>query len=191
MKAVIQFLFICVLFLGLVRVSYAQGVTGAPSAPSAPSATNEARFINVSYDLPFPGILPDNPLYFLKAIRDNIYNLFISDPVKKADYDLLMADKRLVSAGKLIEKKNYQLAITTLSKSGNYFDQAIQLTQQMKTQGSDVKELLNKLYIASQKHQQVIYLMSQKTDHKTKFDLELLQVRAKNFQDTVDVIRSQ
>ena len=189
MKILTAILFLFLLSYVFAFSSFAQS---AINTPGVPLATSDAKFINVSYDLPYPGILPDNPLYFLKALRDNLINVFISDTIKKANYDLLMADKRLTSADALIGKKSYQLGITTLSKSGNYFDQAIQLTQQEKAQGADVKELLNKLYVASQKHQQVIYLMAQKTkDRKTKFDLELLQVRAKNFQDTVDVIRSQ
>ena len=160
-------------------------------AQAAPSATSEARFINVNYDLPYPGILPDNPLYFLKALRDNVYNLFITDQIQKADYDLLMADKRLASSRVLITKGNYLLALTTLSKAGNYFDQSIQLAAQAKAQGKNANNIINKLWVASQKHQQVIYQMSQLTKGDTKYQLELLQVRAKNFQDTVDVIRSQ
>lgn len=157
----------------------------------AQNATAEAKFINVSYDLPYPGILPDSPFYLLKALRDNLINFFITDNVKKAEYDLLMADKRLASAKTLADKNNYQLAITTLGKSGNYFDMAIQLASDAKSKKIDAEPILNKLYIASQKHQQVIYLMSQNTKGDVKLQLELMQVRAKNFQDTVDVIRSQ
>jgi hypothetical protein len=188
MKTLYTFFIIIFFLLISSQIIFAQS---APSTQRVPSATSEARFINVSYELPFPGILPDNPLYFLKALRDNLINFFITDPVKKAEYDLLMADKRLASANALMDKKNYQLAITTLSKSGNYFDQAIQLAAQAKTQGKDVNSVLSNLWIASQKHQQVIYQMSQKTKGDVKYNLELLQVRAKNFQDTVDVVRSQ
>lgn len=157
----------------------------------AQSATTEARFINVSYDLPFPGILPDNPLYLLKVLRDNAINFFITDSIKKAEYDLLMADKRLISADALVDKKNYPLAITTLGKSGNYFDRAIQLAAEAKFNDLNADPTLNNLYIASQKHQQIIYQMTLKTKGEVRYQLELLQVRVKNFQDTVDVIRSQ
>lgn len=188
-------LFIILFFLLISsQTIFAQNASTSASPQSTqrvPSATSEARFINVSYELPFPGILPDNPLYFLKALRDNLVNFFITDPVKKSEYDLLMADKRLASANALVGKKNYQLAITTLSKSGNYFDQAIQLAAQAKTQGKDVSSVLGNLWTSSQKHQQVIYQMSQKTKGDIRYNLELLQVRAKNFQDTVDVVRSQ
>jgi len=45
-------------------------------------STPSAQIINVQYDLPYTGILPDNPLYFLKALRDNIYGMLITDPIK-------------------------------------------------------------------------------------------------------------
>jgi hypothetical protein len=182
MKFIYIFLFLIVFLFSVSLKAIAQSI---------PAATGDARFINVSYDLPYPGILPDNPLYLLKVIRDNVINIFIINPVKKANYDLLMADKRLAGSQALVGKKNYQLAITTLSKSGNYFDQAIQLAQQARTRGMDVVTILNKLYTASEKHQLVIYQMSKVVDKKVKVDFELLQVRAKTFQDTVDVIRSQ
>lgn len=188
MKSLYAFLFIIVLVFCFTQNVFAQNIQNALGVPNA---TSEAKFINVSYELPYPGILPDNPLYFLKALRDNAINFFITDSVKKAEYDLLMADKRLASSVSLLNNGNYQLAITTLSKSGNYFDQAIQLAAQAKSQGLDAKNILNKLWTGSQKHQQVIYQMSQRTKGEVKYNLELLQVRAKGFQDTVDVVRSQ
>src|SRR5258708_61565 len=51
----------------------------------------------IQYELPYPGILPDNPLYFLKTFRDTIVLFLISEPWKKADFDLQQADK-LVNA---------------------------------------------------------------------------------------------
>ncbi len=156
----------------------------------AQNATSSSQITHVEYELPYPGILPDNPLYFLKAVRDNVLGFFITDPLKKADYDLLMADKRLASSKALIDFKKYDLAITTLSKSGNYFDKAIQEAVKAKEQGKNASGILNKLFVASQKHQEVIYQMAQETKGDAKYNLELLQVRTKSFQDTVEVVKS-
>lgn len=49
----------------------------------------------VDYLLPYPGILPDHPLYFLKAFRDRILEALIVDPLRKAEFYLLQADKRV------------------------------------------------------------------------------------------------
>lgn len=156
----------------------------------AQDASPSSQVKHVNYDLPYPGILPDNPLYFLKAVRDNFLAIFISDPLKKAEYDLLMADKRLASSKSLVDLKRYNLAITTLSKSGNYFDKAIQEAVAAKKQGKNADSILDKLLLSSQKHQEIIYQMVQKTTGDIRYNLELLQVRAKSFQNTVEVVKS-
>jgi hypothetical protein len=38
----------------------------------------------IDYDLPYPGLLPDHPLYFIKAGRDKITELITRDNIKKA-----------------------------------------------------------------------------------------------------------
>jgi hypothetical protein len=161
--------FILILFFFNFRTSFAQ------STPSA-------QILNVQYDLPYTGILPDNPLYFLKAVRDNVLNLLITDPVKKAEFDLLMADKRLGGAQALLAKHKNDLAITTLSKSGNYFYQAVQQIAIAKKQGENVNNDISKLITASLKHQQVIFQMINQADNATKGALKVSLDRAKDFQ---------
>src|SRR5260221_10878616 len=130
----------------------------------------------VSYDLPYPGILPDNPLYFLKAVRDNLIGYLITEPVKKSEYDLLQSDKRLAASQKLVEEGNVELSITTLSKSGNYFYNAIESAAQAKSQGQDANPILDKLLNASKKHQEVILEMAQKEKgNKKSAFIDLLQ----------------
>jgi hypothetical protein len=142
--------------------------------------------LNSQYTLPYPGILPDNPLYFLKALRDNVINIFITDPLKKADYDLLMADKRLVAADKLLDKGNVDLAITTLSKSGNYFYLAIQQAANAKRQGEDSGDILSKLHDASLKHQQIISKMVQKSKGDASQIVAASLKRVEDFQKSVE-----
>jgi hypothetical protein len=178
MKKLLLLLFIFVFSIFSIQNTFAQ------------NATSSSQVKHVEYDLPYPGILPDSPLYFLKAVRDNFLALFITDPLKTSEYDLLMADKRLASSKSLVDLKKYDLAITTLSKSGNYFDKAIQKAAEAKRQGKNADSILDKLLVSSQKHQEIIFQMVQKTKGDTRYNFELLQVRAKNFQNTVEVIKS-
>jgi len=152
---------------------FAQEISTSPAA------------LNVQYDLPYTGILPDNPLYLLKALRDNALNLLITDPLQKADYDLLMADKRLGAASSLLDKGKVDLAITTLSKSGNYFYLAIQQAANAKKQGENADAILSKLLTASLKHQQVIFKMEEKTTGAARLVLQVSQKRAEDFQKSV------
>lgn len=179
MKKILLAIFIFVFTLFLQKNTLAQ------------TASLSGNIKHVEYNLPYPGILPDSPLYFLKVVRDNLLDLFITDPLKKADYTLLMADKRLTSANALIDKKNYSLAITTLSKAENYFDRAIQNAAKAKGEGKDANEILSRLLLSSQKHQEIIYQMVLRTSGEIKYTLELEQVRVKSFQDTVEVVKSK
>ena len=171
------FLFLLFLFLLPFQASFAQ------STPSA-------EIINVQYDLPYTGILPDNPLYFLKALRDNVLGLFITDPLKKAQYDLLMADKRLGGAQALLNKKEDALAITTLSKSGNYFFQAVQQAIITKSQGGNVNDIAGKLVAASLKHQQIIFQMMAVANKNTRGTLQASLNRVKDFQISAEALKS-
>lgn len=111
----------------------------------------------VVYDLPYPGILPDNPLYSIKAFRDKLQEFFTRDNLKKADLYLHLSDKRAAMAQLLSKKGKHQLAITTLSKGEKYFLKIPQLLIDSKKQGvrpSD--ELVLQLKQANAKHKEVV-----------------------------------
>jgi hypothetical protein len=165
------------LFVSSGQRVFAQAISTSPAA------------LNVQYDLPYTGILPDNPLYFLKALRDNVYSFLITDPLQKSNYDLLMADKRLGAASALLDKGEVDLAITTLSKSGNYFDLAIQQAAAAKKQGENTDAVLAKLLTASLKHQQVIFKMEGETKGAARLVLQVSQKRAEDFQQSVEQLK--
>ena len=154
---------------------------------SSPSAVMEV----VQYEIPYPGLLPDNPLYYLKVIRDNILKFLISNPRKKTECSLLQADKRLGAAKLLLEKGKGELSITTLSKSGNYFEDAISNVQKAKKQGDDTNAILDQLLKASQKHQEIILQMQKGQKGDILLNLKFLEQRAKDFQERVLIIKSQ
>jgi len=193
MKKLLAFFIISLFIFAGFNKTFAQDVSVTPQTTQLQmlSATPSSDNISVQYDLPYPGILPDNPLYFLKAVRDNLLGFFITDPLKKAEYDLLQANKRLVSAKGLLDEGKSDLAITTLSKSGNYFDQAISNASQVKNQGQDANSMLSTLLTASEKHQQVIEDMETKTKGEVKLSLRFAQERAHDFQERVSIILSQ
>lgn len=175
------------LFILFLTIILLLNITPVFANESSQSAAMEI----VSYDLPYPGILPDNPLYFLKAVRDNLLGFLITDPIKKSQYDLLQSDKRLIASQKLLEKGKTSLSITTLSKSGNYFYNAIEKAALGKNQGQDANLILDKLLNASKKHQEIIFEMA-KTQKGENEKMYLSYVkRAKQFQEKVEQIKSK
>lgn len=111
----------------------------------------------VAYTLPYPGLLPDSPLYFLKVLRDKIEAFFISNPVALAAFDIQESDKRTEASYMLVtQRKNVPLAESTFSKGENYFQDAIDKTKQAKAQGMSIQAIPPQLYISNQKHIEVL-----------------------------------
>ena len=110
----------------------------------------------VAYNLPYPGILPDHPFYFLKAIRDRITDWLTRDNLKKAELYLLYSDKRVSMAQLLSKKGKINLAISTFSKGEKYFLKIPSLLEKAKKQGvSPPSDFVQKLKLANDKHYEV------------------------------------
>jgi hypothetical protein len=109
----------------------------------------------VSYTLPYPGILPDNPLYFIKGIRDQLLQIKTRDNIKKSELYLLLSDKRVAMSIELAKKGKDKLAITTFSKAEKYFSYIPDLIITSKKQGvSPQSDFLNTLKLSSDKHRE-------------------------------------
>lgn len=132
--------------------------------PAFAQTTPIAQNPTIDYQLPYPGILPDNPLYNLKTLRDKLQSFLISSPSKKSEFDLLQADKRLSIAIELFNLKKYDLAESTISKGENYFEDSIKNIKVSKMQGTVVDpSFLTSMDLSSKKHKEVIGNMVSKT----------------------------
>jgi len=110
------------------------------------------------YILPYPGLLPDSPLYIAKVIRDRIIEFLIADSLKKSEFYLLESDKRLQAGIMLLKKRadKSELAYSTISKSENYFEKAIMLAKDAKTQGKDIANQAQNLVRSLKKHRAIL-----------------------------------
>lgn len=125
--------------------------------------TTDANVANVKkaveYPLPYPGILPDNVLYPVKAFRDRTIEFLTIDPLKKAEFYLLQADKRVASAMALSDQGKYLLAEQTLSKAEKYFLLTVNQIKIAKAKGKDTRDLVDRARRAAEKHDEVISLL--------------------------------
>lgn len=129
----------------------------------------------VVYQLPYPGILPDHPLYFVKLARDRLLIFFTRDPIKKAENYLLLSDKRVAMSEELVKKNKYQLAVSTFSKGEKYFLKAVSVLKEAKKQGvSPTPEFKERLKSANKKHQQVINFLLSSSPKNLVSQIELL-----------------
>lgn len=129
-----------------------------------PSTIHANQLTNSNYSLPYPGILPDHPLYPLKAIRDKVYDFLLRDLVKKAEFKLLMADKRLRMGIMLMDKGKPELAEQTISKGTKYYEEAVLTLYKGEQEGRDVSILKDKLINASKKYQEIINAYQKTTE---------------------------
>lgn len=160
-------------FLFVATVSQA---TAAPLvSPSSllvpsPSVTPEP----IQYVLPYPGLLPTHPLYFIKNIRDKIIELLVTDPISKSEFYILQADKKL-NMGVTLENadKKYD-ADAVLAEALAARTKAVETLILYKTSKNDVPGyLVDKLLLSIQKHGEVLHAIGKKSD-----EVETLGIKA-------------
>jgi hypothetical protein len=169
----------CLCIISQTNFAYAK--TNYPSGSSSGTT-------NIDYSLPYPGLLPDNPLYIFKAIRDKLQGLLISNSLRKAEFDMLQADKRLEASILLLttEKNKADLSLSTLSKANNYFEDALAKAVDAKKQGMDNHDILKKLSLASIIYQQRIQDMANQPGNVNKEKFINERTRVVNFEKKVN-----
>ena len=124
-KSIIPVLFIIISLALLASGVSAQSPKVTPAITSEASASpTEKGFAapatetqTEEYILPYPGILLDHPLYFLKNLRDQVMEFLISDPTKKAEFSLLQSDKFLAMSQAYVDKGNWDMVTIALIRS--------------------------------------------------------------------------
>lgn len=100
-------------------------------------STQPAKTVQV-YTLPYPGLLPNNPLYFLKSFRDVLLEAMISDPSKKSQFYVLQADKFLAMSQQAFEQKNWPMTLQTTQMSLASIDKALGVDTAAMKKGVDM-----------------------------------------------------
>lgn len=122
---------------------------------SKPSFVASKTYVN--YDLASPGkVLPDSKLWPLKALRDRIWLLMTTNPSRKAELLLLLADKRLGASKILFEKGEVNIGLSTLTKAEKYLEESKKKEEENRKKGIDTSEFLQRIALASLKHYEIM-----------------------------------
>lgn len=175
MKQICLLAFSLLIFLACLNTSFAQDYELEVSSVSAEK---------VNYELPYPGLLPDSPIYFLRVIRDKMVGFLISDPLKKSEFDLLQADKRLNAGIYLFRKGKITMSISTISKAENYFGESLEKAKKARQEGMDIKQMSRKLIDSSKKHQEELTFLEGKAPQNFKTNFLVLRKRVNDFENT-------
>lgn len=153
MKSIrIAALLIFLLILNAVRIS----VFALPNLQETQDAS-ETKTSVIVYTLPFPGILPNHPLYFLKTLRDALIEKMITNDVKKAEFYMLQADKRLQMSIVLLGSENKELTVAMRSDALMYREKSLTLLTKASAKNKAVpRYVLEKLLLSAKKHEEVL-----------------------------------
>ncbi|OIO15195.1 hypothetical protein COV53_06575 [Candidatus Gottesmanbacteria bacterium CG11_big_fil_rev_8_21_14_0_20_37_11] len=150
MKHVLTFilliLFSLILFQEAVNAQEAQKPDNMSSIPVP----------TIVYVLPYPGILPNHPLFFLKELRDKILIIITRKTNEKSNLYLLLSDKSLVMGQMLWESKNYDESVKSLEKGESHLLNSILVL--LKNQNGETLPpgFTDKIKLAAKKHEEVI-----------------------------------
>lgn len=126
-----------------------------------------------SYELPHPGIAPDNPLYPVKMMRDKLLIFVNQDNITRAQYYLLLSDKQTNAGSFLSEEKKYQLAGETFLKAERDYGSALVSIKAALDLGDQANmEFITKLTKSNQKHAQVMEQAAVKFPRNQKVALQ-------------------
>jgi len=144
-------------------------------------STQNAFASPVNYSLAWPGILPDNKIYKLKVLRDKVIAKMIISPIKKIEFDLLMADKTIYASQLLVDKNEVNLAKDTALKGENFFSiLVIDYSRAVSIHLKIPRDLDMKIDLAAIKHQEVFDFIINKVNVGDKKMFEI----ANNFSKT-------
>jgi hypothetical protein len=134
----------------------------------------------IDYYLPYPGrILPDSPLWSIKALRDKLWLFINTNPSRKAELLLLFADKRIGSSVLLFTGGKYDDGFSALSKAEKYLEEASQKEEANRIAGYDTGDFLVKIANASLKHYQLTQEILSLAPDEVKPGIINLQVYSK------------
>ncbi len=147
----------------------------------------------IDYQLPYPGLLPDNPLYVFKEMRDNMQVMTAPGPLEKSKAQLQIADKNMAAAVELSAKGKHQLAGERIAKAQQFIAKIIAtMTSQATTakvsqdQRTDFKTTLSK---ANMKHREAIESLMRNTPSGQVEQLEKLRQKNIELQESISKIR--
>lgn len=143
-----------------------------------------------TYDMAYPGILPDHPLYFLKVARAQVMDFFTGQPLDKASFELLQSDKHL-AAGYTLLKQNQstELAYESVDTAQDYLEEAMHQTSVAKKNGMDIQEMCQKLKLASTQHTLMLTELEKYVVEKDKAKFQEEKTRAKDLSKRAATLR--
>ncbi len=193
LSSLLLLLAVLILFISLVRATLSQ-VRGSLTPTSykntlltlniaqinASDAPSDEQVVN--YNLPSPGILPTNPFYGFKRIRDYFWILFTRESIARGKLELMMADKKLSEANALIPDGKVRHGYESLDDSLRYLDESYTSVKSAVDKPEERNQLLLQIRNAGIAYEQIINNMGSSVTNpeEDKKDIMLEKIRTWN-----------
>jgi len=113
------------------------------------------------YKLPESRILSNNPIYFLKKIRDNLWIQFSRNPIDKSRITLLVADKKISETITLYKKENNNRFLKeNMDEAVKKIESAQKIIDQLNQKDLEVKKIKQKIDQTNAFYQYIIERIS-------------------------------
>jgi len=116
-------------------------------------ANNDVTIVNVEIDLPDLKWVPSSPLYFLKTWWETARGWFMIDVVKKAEYRIMLANRRLEEIEVLAQKQKTEVIGETTDRFNEQMAKANAYIEKAKAKGEDLEGVYRMLEDNRIKHQ--------------------------------------
>jgi hypothetical protein len=158
---------VVVLFVSVSRASFSiwaqeadQGGVGV--IPVAFKLTeDDGTIVEENYKLPEVKMLPNNPFYGFRKLRDQLWLVFSGNNLKKSQTALLIADKKMAEAEKLAkqnESNSGKLIIESVREAIERLKYADNLVSKTTKIDNQWKQLHRQIYFAGLAYQEVLKL---------------------------------
>lgn len=115
-----------------------------------------ARFVDASYVLPYPSLMPGHKLYGVIRIVDDLKRYWYWGNLASYRYSLGQSDKALIEAKTLFEYGQFPLAIAALARSNNHLAGAPQALARAKQEGKVMGRYEEEFNEAMREHAKII-----------------------------------
>jgi len=159
MKKIIIVLLIGILGMTILMVSISRaGLEIMIREDGEGKLRSEPVMINdkIIYRLPEVGILPSNPLYGLKVIREQLWERFSFGGIRKSKVVLLMADKKMAETKKLIKDNDTKRAFKSGTEAVNKLKYARGLVLETQDFNTEKEQLINQIKGATLAYQEIV-----------------------------------
>lgn len=139
-----------------------------------------------------PKLLPDNPFYFLKGIKEKIELFLAQSPEAKAEKYAELATRRVAETKQLINKGKPEFVERLMEKHKEHLGKAEEKIEEAKEKGRDVERILAIVAEAASIHQAVLIEVYEKVPEQAQEAIEhAIEVSNKGQEKALEAISKE